>query len=227
VGGGTGGSTNSIGGNPLGGSMGSSSNSGGTAGGGAAIGSSNSAGASRSGTSSGRGGSGAGPSSNGGSRGTQTGGSAPGTPSPSSPSPAGPTTVGSIGGLSGGGRDLPSGLTPDSGGDRGSVVLAPSGVLLRGARQDFERVTRPLTSVPGTPMGVVQACWRSLAAAAAPYGAIRLDAASAGQATQGPRGDIVAPLEARVLYARGSAREIRQSRVTCRVNARGQVMALL
>jgi hypothetical protein len=75
-------------------------------------------------------------------------------------------------------------------------------------------------------MGVVQVCWQSLAAAAGPYGAIRLEAASAGQVTQGPRGDILAPLEARVLYARGSAREVRQSRVTCRLNARGQVMAL-
>jgi len=222
--GGIGGSSSNTGSSPAGSTGGSSNNTGRGSGGNVGAGQAGTNTASRGGTPSG----GTGPSSRNGGTGTQTGGRAPGTPAASNPIAGGPATVGSIAGVSGvqGTPDLPSGLEPGDGGGRGSVLLAPNGALLRGAREDVARVSRPLSPVPGTPTPIVQACWQSLAAAAVPHGAIRLEATSAGQPTRGARGDFTAPIEARVIYARGELRQVRQSQVTCHLDSRGQVLAL-
>jgi hypothetical protein len=72
----------------------------------------------------------------------------------------------------------------------------------------------------------VELCRTSIAAAALRYGAIRVDAAGAGLASRLPNGEVMAPLHVRVVYARANARQVRQSRVACRLNAVGTVVAL-
>jgi hypothetical protein len=92
-----------------------------------------------------------------------------------------------------------------------------------------QRPTRPGASlVPrvGTPAQIVEACRASAASAALPYGAVRVDAASAGRLNPTPDGGVAAPVEIRIVYARTRASQTRQSRVSCRLNAAGTVVAL-
>ncbi len=73
---------------------------------------------------------------------------------------------------------------------------------------------------------IVQACRASIVIAARPYGAVQVDAAGAGQASRTQDGGITAPVDVRVVYARANARQVRQSRVACRLDAAGTVVAL-
>jgi hypothetical protein len=81
----------------------------------------------------------------------------------------------------------------------------------------------PRASIPGQ---IVDACRTSVATAARPYGAMRVEAVGAGQARRTQDGGLTAPLEVRVMYARANARQVRQSRVACQINAAGTVVAL-
>ncbi|HLM41757.1 MAG TPA: hypothetical protein VK434_19445 [Microvirga sp.] len=84
----------------------------------------------------------------------------------------------------------------------------------------------PLVPRIGTPVQIVEACRTSIASAAVPYGAVRVDAASAGRLNPTPDGGIMAPVQVRVVYARAKTSQMRQSRVTCQLNAAGAVVAL-
>jgi hypothetical protein len=79
------------------------------------------------------------------------------------------------------------------------------------------------SNVPGQ---IVQACRASIVTAARPYGAVQVDAAGAGQASRTPDGGLTAPVDVRVVYARANARQVRESRVACRLDAAGTVVAL-
>jgi hypothetical protein len=81
----------------------------------------------------------------------------------------------------------------------------------------------PRADLPGQ---LVEACRTSIATAALPYGAMRVEAVGAGRASRTQDGGLTAPLEVRVTYARASARQVRQSRVACQLNAAGTVVAL-
>jgi hypothetical protein len=83
----------------------------------------------------------------------------------------------------------------------------------------------PLVSRPGTPAAVLVACRDAIASAARPYGAARVEVASAGRSRRVSDGGLAAPLEARVLYARGGQFQVRRARVSCRLNAAGLVVA--
>ncbi len=82
------------------------------------------------------------------------------------------------------------------------------------------------TTRAGVSGQLVELCRTSIAEAALRYGAIRVDAAGAGPTSRLPGGGLVAPLHVRVVYARANARQVRQSRVACRLNAAGSVVAL-
>jgi hypothetical protein len=84
----------------------------------------------------------------------------------------------------------------------------------------------PLVRRAGVPIQIVQACRTSIVTAALPYGAVQVDAGSVGQASRTSDGGFTAPLEVRVVYARANARQVRQSRISCRLNASGAVVAL-
>jgi len=115
---------------------------------------------------------------------------------------------------------LPPALVPlgeGSGRGIGGTFEPPRGVARRGAS---------LTPRVGTPVQVVRTCRTSIVNAALPYGAVRVDAVSAGRPNHTLDGGLVAPIEVRVVYARASARQMRQSRVACRLDATGVVVAL-
>ena len=72
---------------------------------------------------------------------------------------------------------------------------------------------------------VVRSCRSAIASAARPLGATRVEAVSAGK--QRRVGELVyAPVDVRIQYARQGSREIRQAKVSCRINAAGQVVAV-
>jgi hypothetical protein len=94
--------------------------------------------------------------------------------------------------------------------------------------RNFEKPAVParVAPRPGTPPRIVQTCRNSILNAAKPYGVLRADVVSAGEAKRGARGMVTAPVLARITYARQGGNEVRQSRVTCRLNAKGLVVAL-
>jgi hypothetical protein len=111
---------------------------------------------------------------------------------------------------------------------RTSNLSLPSPLVprLEPSRAERTGLVGPLVPSAGTPTQIVQMCRSSVMTAALPYGAIRVEAVSAGQARPMPDGGLSAPIEVRVVYARANARQVRQSRVACRLNANGAVVAL-
>jgi hypothetical protein len=77
------------------------------------------------------------------------------------------------------------------------------------------------------PDQIVQACRTSVVKAALPYGAVQVDTASAGQVNRTSNGGLTARIAVRVVYARANARQVRQSRISCLLNASGAVVGLL
>jgi hypothetical protein len=76
------------------------------------------------------------------------------------------------------------------------------------------------------PQKVVDACHAAIASAALPYGAVAVDVVSSGKGTK-TKGGLAAPVEARIVYSVDCRRQVRQARVSCRLNAAGQVVAAL
>jgi hypothetical protein len=120
--------------------------------------------------------------------------------------------------------------TSTSFGVRGGIAaldLPPSLVpRLEASSSAVAASAEPLLRRAGVPGRIVQACRTSIATAAFPYGAVQVEAASVGQASRTPDGGLTAPIAVRVVYARANERQIRQSRVACRLNAAGTVVAL-
>jgi hypothetical protein len=110
------------------------------------------------------------------------------------------------------------------------TTLAPTitrrGAALYPGRSALQAVARPPRMIPGTPVDVVAACRDAIIAAARPHGVIHVDAASAGRMQSQGNGQIAAPLEIRIVYARDGGTELRQSRVSCLLNGRGEVVSL-
>ncbi|HEX2135526.1 MAG TPA: hypothetical protein VHG30_06395 [Microvirga sp.] len=79
----------------------------------------------------------------------------------------------------------------------------------------------------GVPRGAVDACRDTIAAQAVRYGAVRVEAASAGSLRRARNGMTQAPIAARIVYARSNELQVRQARVDCRLNVNNQVVALL
>jgi hypothetical protein len=86
---------------------------------------------------------------------------------------------------------------------------------------------RPPAAVVTAPRPIVGACRSALLRAASPYGAVRVEVASTGAPRQSSGGGLSAPMEARIVYARRDRVQIRQARVTCQFDQKGQVIAAL
>ena len=61
-------------------------------------------------------------------------------------------------------------------------------------------------------------------AAAAPLGATRVEAASAGPQKRLRDGSVMAPVEMRILYSRLFEYEVRQATLTCKIDPRGKIV---
>jgi hypothetical protein len=110
---------------------------------------------------------------------------------------------------------------------RRTVSFKPNIVLPRALapsrKGGASKLRAPLGAVPGIPAKLVGACRKAIASAAAPFGAVRVRAASAGQLRRSQRGLLVAPINVRIDYAAGRSIEVRQARVRCRIDAAGRV----
>ncbi len=126
--------------------------------------------------------------------------------------------------------DLPLGLLPlgnrSEGREGTEVRIVPSLGPVQGSPTVLQRLTRPLPAVPAAPPQAVKACRETITAAAEPYRAKRVEAVGVGPAKRTSQGITTIPIDARVIYARGRVSEVRQARITCRLNDRGIVVAL-
>ena len=78
----------------------------------------------------------------------------------------------------------------------------------------------------GTPAGMVQACRARIGQAGQRYGAVRVEAVSAGPTRLQRNGIRVAPINVRIVYERGGRVQVRQSAAMCHVNVAGRVTAI-
>ncbi|KLK91752.1 hypothetical protein AA309_18480 [Microvirga vignae] len=85
---------------------------------------------------------------------------------------------------------------------------------------------QPLRAKPGTPLSVVQSCRNALISGALRYGATQVDVASAGRTVRVKGGGFSAPVEARILFQRGNQVQVRQARITCRLDQAGRIAAM-
>jgi hypothetical protein len=214
VGGGVGGNVGGVGGGAGGGSLGGVGGIGGGSVGGAA----------------GSTGSGVGQGTTGGNVGGSTAARSEGSPrSPASARPVGNNVISTPTGPFEV-PDLPPGLLPL--GNRGEgregteVRIVPRLGPVQGSPTVLQRLTRPLSAVPAAPPQAVKACRETITAAAEPYRAKRVEAVGVGPAKRTSQGITTIPIDARVIYARGRISEVRQARITCRLNDRGIVVAL-
>ncbi len=114
---------------------------------------------------------------------------------------------------------LPAALAPLSTG-----ALSRPGLSVRLERPTPVRAPRlRRAQLPAT----VQACGATITKAARSKGAVRVAVAQAGPSRGGKQNAVVAPLSVEVVYARQGKTQVRQARVACHLNARGQVVALL
>ena len=104
--------------------------------------------------------------------------------------------------------------------------LFPNIGVVRGSERTLRRLPRPLSSVAGVPRWTVEACRTIVAAGVTPYGAVRVEAVSAGQPRRAERAVTAAPIEVRVVYARADHVEVRQARINCHITAQGHIVAL-
>jgi hypothetical protein len=85
---------------------------------------------------------------------------------------------------------------------------------------------QPLRAKPGSSLSVVQSCRNALVPRAVHYGATHVDVASAGRTVRIKGGGISAPVEARILFQRGNHVQVRQARITCRLDQAGRITAM-
>ena len=172
------------------------------------------------GASAGGGGSGGSGSASAGNGGAGGGGTSAGSRSDASRSAAGSGSAGT-GGI---GKTV---IRPAKG-VRGSIVLPrilrPSGRDKTSRDVGYPPLSR---AIPGTPTAVVRACQKAIASAAAPLGAVRVRAASAGPVSRQRRGALTAPIAVRIEYARQGGIQVRQAKVRCRLDAAGRVIAVM
>ncbi|MCA1490662.1 helicase [Ensifer sp. NBAIM29] len=84
-----------------------------------------------------------------------------------------------------------------------------------------------IAAIPGTPSTVVRTCRKAIASAASPLGAVRVRAASAGSLLRHRSGVLTAPLAVSIDYAGQDGIQVRQARVSCRLDSSGKVIAVI
>jgi len=171
-------------------------------------------------------------SSVGGGAGTASGNNAGGTRA--APGSTAKGTAAGTGSAGVGGISTTTVIGPAAG-VRHSIALPPILRPSRAGRDKSVQVTvgtpsrspALLRAIPGTPLAIVRVCRNAIMSAAAPLGAVRVQAASAGPLSRYRGGILTAPVEVRIDYARQGGVEVRRARVRCRFDAAGRVIAVL
>ncbi len=119
---------------------------------------------------------------------------------------------------------LPRALLPLSFGQATVSVSLPGVGTVIGTPEEVSAIARGLRGRQGAPVQAVENCRDSIAAAALPYGAIRVEGAAAGPMRQSQAGFIV-PITFNVIYARQGGLEARHATINCVMNTAGEVVA--
>ncbi len=104
--------------------------------------------------------------------------------------------------------------------------------VVRVVQQSSRRVSRaPIRPAPRKAqasqarLGAVERCKASLALNARALGSVAVNVKEAGPEARTRGGSVELPVVARIEYAREGKKQVRQARVTCRLNPEGQVVA--
>lgn len=81
------------------------------------------------------------------------------------------------------------------------------------------------TQAPRAGSGVVERCKASLALNARALGSVAVNVKEAGRETRARGGSVDLPVVARIEYVREGRKQVRQARVTCKINPEGRVVA--
>ena len=119
--------------------------------------------------------------------------------------------------------------------DPGYWNESPSVVTRRQSIRRIPRVSTPRAMqratvrakapVAQTALGVVDRCKASLALNARALGSVAVNVKEAGREARTRSGSVDLPIIARIKYAREGRQQVRQARVTCRLNPEGRVVA--
>ena len=92
-------------------------------------------------------------------------------------------------------------------------------------RAPLRPAPRSREQAPRAGSGVVERCKASLAMNARALGSVAVNVKEAGRQTRARGGAVDLPVVARIEYVREGRKQVRQARVTCRLNPEGQVVA--
>jgi len=106
-------------------------------------------------------------------------------------------------------------------------LIYPGQSFVLPADQDESRRDRRLPRAGEVLPKVIAACRERMSARAQPLGATRVEAVSAGTLVRLPNGGTEASLEVKITYERQNQVQVRQARITCRLNDQGGVIELL
>jgi hypothetical protein len=109
--------------------------------------------------------------------------------------------------------------------ERPSEVVAPPKSLRRAPRVTARTAPRPRPQVAQTRAETVERCENSLASRSRAHGSTAVNVTSAGPEARTRDGSVDIPVVARIEYARNGRKQVRQARVTCTLNPKGQVVA--
>ena len=84
---------------------------------------------------------------------------------------------------------------------------------------------QPQAQAPRVGSGVVERCKASLALNARALGSVAVNVKEAGRETRARGGSVDLPVVARIEYVREGRKQVRQARVTCKINPEGRVVA--
>ena len=114
----------------------------------------------------------------------------------------------------------PSVVTP-----RQPVRRISGASTLRATPRATVRAKAPVARVAQAGPGVVDRCKASLALNARALGSVAVNVKEAGREARTRSGSVDLPVIARIEYARDGKKQVRQARVTCRLNTEGRVVA--
>lgn len=103
------------------------------------------------------------------------------------------------------------------------TAWVPQTGYVRGTRSALASVGSPLKQAPGLNR-TIQACRDVVQSEAMKLGAREIEAASAGPDRRNDKGQFVGPVRMRITYASPTGYEVRESRMTCIVDARGKIV---
>jgi hypothetical protein len=114
----------------------------------------------------------------------------------------------------------PSMVTP-----RQPVRRMPRASTARPMPRAAVRAMAPVAPAAQAGSGVIERCKASLALNARALGSVAVDVKEAGREARTRGGSVDLPVIARIKYARDGRQQVRQARVTCRLNPEGRVVA--